>query len=225
MVVRQLLAESLALAFLGGAAGLMIVGATNRLLTTISFSSILRFELDLAIDWRVALFTFAAATATAVAFGLAPAFASTRGDLSTALHEESRGMAGGLAKRRLRSALVVAQVALALLLLICAGLSLRSMGNAHHIDPGFDPDGVAVARYMPPARGMTDEQRDEFYRTLKDRTEAMAGVRSASFATNTPLSVLEFSTERVSIEGQTTAPQEHWPETDVLAIGPTTSRP
>lgn len=220
MVMRQLLAESLALALLGGGLGLGLAGVTNQLLTSVSFTSLLSFELDLGIDWRVALFTLAVATLTAVAIALAPAFAATRDDLATALHAESRGMAGGLEKRRLRSALVVAQVALALLLLICGGLSLRSMRNAHRVDPGFEPAGLAVARYVPTDRDMTAEQHEEFYRALKLRTEALPGVRSAAFTTNTPLSVLEYSIEFVAAEGHDSAPPEDWPQADTIAVGP-----
>ncbi len=218
-VVRQLLIESLMLAIAGGGLGLLLALIVARTIRSVSLPLPLELTLDLSLDYRVVLFTFSVSTLTALAFGLAPAFESLRTDLSAALVGGSRGSSGSRGKRRLRSALVVAQVALSLLLLICAGLSVRSMMNAHRIDPGFDPSGVVVARLAPDRQGYGPEQTEAFYRQLEDRVSALPGVRSVGYASHVPLS-FEINGETIAAEGQESLPVEKWSPADDATVGP-----
>ena len=218
-VVRQLLTESLVLAMLGGGAGLLLALASNAALERVPLPLPVDLVLGLALDYRVVFFTLGLATLAAVAFGLAPAFESTRANLSDALREEARGSSAGLAKRRLRNSLVVAQVALSLVLLICAGLALRSMSNAHRIDPGFDPQGLVVASLSPEQQGYTEERARELFRRLDERLTARPEIDSVGFASHLPLT-LNMSFSGAAAEGQDSAPEEEWPVVDTAVVGP-----
>src|SRR6185295_12410861 len=144
-LIRQLLTESLLLALLGGAAGLLLsvwakhglVGLLPRMAFPVTPA------LDLGVDWRVLAFTLLVSLSTGLLFGLAPAFATVKDELVSALRGEA---AAGGSGRKLgaRGALVAAQVALSLVTLIAAGLFLRSLGAANRIDPGYDPEGLAA---------------------------------------------------------------------------------
>ena len=218
-IVRQLLVESSVLSLLGGALGLALAVGSNLAVASFRLPLPIEFALDLSLDAHVFLFTLAVSTLTAMAFGLAPAFEATRTNLSEALLAESRGAAGALSKRRLRSALVVAQVALSMMLLICAGLSLRSMWNAHRIDPGFDPSSVVAARFTPTLQGYTPDQAEEFYRQLEGRVGAVAGMHSVAFADRVPLS-FEINIEQAIGEDREGVPTDEWPSVDASAVGP-----
>ncbi len=218
-LVRQLLIESLLLSLVGGGLGLFLALGSNAVLNSLRLPLPVDLVLGLSLDLRVFLFTLAVSTLTAVAFGLAPALEATRANLSTALVGESRAAGGGRARRRLRSALVVAQVALSMLLLICAGLSVRSMQNAHHIDPGFDPSGVAVARFAPDFQGYTPAQAEEFYRQLTAGVEALPSVRSVGLASHVPLA-LAINVETVVPEERGAVPTQEWPQVDATVVDP-----
>jgi len=220
-LIRQLLVESLLLALLGGLPAIALAYASNAGL--VRFASILplpfQVALELALDTRVLLFTLAAAALTAVVFGLAPALAATRADLVTALKEEAGASIGGGSRARLRSALVVAQVALSLVLLVIAGLSLRSLQNAHRIDPGFDPNGVVVASVAPSTQGYSREQADAFFKSFTDRLRAVPGVEQVTTATNLPLT-FDINSDGAAIPGHIPAHREEWAEVDTSSIGP-----
>lgn len=218
-VVRQLLVESLMLALLGGAAGLLLAWVSNLAIERIQLPFPVELALGLTLDVRVVLFTLALSTLAAVAFGLAPAFDATRTNLSSALGEESRGSSAGVSKRRLRDALVVAQVALSLVLLICSGLAVRSMRNAHLIDPGFDPRGLVVAGLGPEKQGYSQEQAKELFRRLEERLRARPDVGAVGFASHLPLT-LNISASGVAPEGRDSVPQEEWPVSDTATVGP-----
>jgi len=218
-IARQLLVEGLALALLGGALGLALALASNKALGVLELPLPVQLVLDLAVDVRVVAFTFAMAALTAVVFGMAPAREATRADLAAALHEDARGSIGSVGRRRLRNALVVAQVALSLLLLICAGLSVRSARNAHSIDPGFNPAGVATAQFSPSLQGYDRARTEDFYRRLAERLEGQPGVRSVSYAASLPLT-FEIRIEGVAAEGKDAAPTEEWPVVDVGDVAP-----
>ncbi len=218
-VVRQLLAESLTLALAGGGVGLLLAVASNAAIDRVSLPLPVDLHLGLALDLRVVLFTLGLATVAAVAFGLAPAFEATRTDLVSALTDETRGSSAGRGKRRLRDALVVGQVALSLVLLICAGLAVRSMGNAHRIDPGFDPQGLVVARVSPESQGYTEPQSQEFFRRLGERLSARPEVRSVGFTGHLPLT-FNISMIGAAAEGRDTVPPEEWPIVDTASVGP-----
>jgi len=219
-VVRQLFTESLLLALAGGGAGLLLAALSNQLLNNLPLQLPLPVEvgLGLTLDIRVFAFTFGVAVVTAVVFGLAPALQSTRTDLVTVLKEEAGSTTGGGSRRRLTSALVVAQVAVSLVLLIAAGLSLRSMANAHSINPGFDPRGVVQATYTPELRGYSAEQSEAFFMQLTERLRAMPGVESVTMASHVPLT-FEINIENVAPEGKEPAERKDWPESDAGYAG------
>jgi predicted permease len=219
-LVRQLFTESLLLAIAGGATGLLLAWWSNQMVNALP--SVLplpvKMGLGLALDIRVFLFTFAVAVVTAAAFGLVPAWQTTKADLVTTLKEEAGSTTGGGSRRRLTSALVVAQVAVSLVLLIAAGLSVRSAANASNINPGFDPRHVVVGGFSPSLRGYTPQQEEAFYTTLVERMRALPGVESAALTSHVPLT-FEINIERVAAEGKEPAETKDWPEADAGYAG------
>jgi predicted permease len=220
LLIRQLVIESLVLALLGGGLGLLLALATNQVFNSLSLPLPIQLSLGLSLDTRVVLFTLAISSIAAVAFGLAPAFDATRTDLATALHGEARLISGSRQRQRMRSMLVVAQVALALLLLVSTGLSLRSLQKASQIDPGFNPNGVAVARFAPGLQGYDRARSKEFFDRLMARVQALPGVDSASFVSHAPATVLEFYGELVVPDGKESAPVGEWHRIDAATAGP-----
>ena len=157
-LIRQLLTESVLLALLGGAAGLLLAGWGVDLLLTFKPPLPIPVELDLHGDWRVFGFMFGLSLLTGIVFGLTPALAASSPDVIGSLKDEA-GAANASGRRgRLRGALVVTQVALSLLLLICAGLFLRSLRNATSINPGFDADNLLALSWICSCR-VTTKQR------------------------------------------------------------------
>ena len=150
-LIRQLLTESVLLSLLGGAAGALGAAWTADVLSTFRPPLPVPVVLDLALDLRVLAFAIFVSIATGVLFGLAPALAATRMDVVSALKDDGAGTGAGPQRSRLRSVLVVGQVSVALLLLVGSGLFVRSLRNAHTIDPGFEPGraGHGVRRPRP----------------------------------------------------------------------------
>jgi predicted permease len=187
-LMAQLLTESVALASCGGALGLFIAYAGDRLLT----AAMNRYQLSLpnakiiAIDWRVLVFSVGVTIGTAVIFGLAPALTATKTDLREALKEGGASTTAEPARRRLRSALVVSEVALALVLLTGAGLLIRTFMGLMNVNLGFNPaNAVRMSISLPAYRYRTATQQALFYRNLLDRVEAIPGVSSAGVLSNT----------------------------------------
>jgi len=188
-LVRQLLTESVLLSLAGGVVGLLFALWTIDLLKTATPpDGIFSFTLDYKLDGRVLAFTFLLSLATGVIFGLAPALQASRPDLVPALKDEASAAARGRRRFSLRSLLVVAQVALSLVLLIGAGLFLRSLNNAQSIDPGFNADKILDAQLNINLLRYTKAQGREFYRQVIERIEALPGVESASLARIVPMS-------------------------------------
>ncbi|HEY7184693.1 MAG TPA: ABC transporter permease [Blastocatellia bacterium] len=177
-VVRQLLVESAMLAVLGGACGLLLAhwgirflvgGLPEYLGLTNSHVALLK------LDVRALCFTFALAFLTTIIFGLLPALQSSRVNLNETLKEGGRGEAQGRGQNRLRSLLVVSEIALAMILLIGAGLMLKSFWRLSHVDPGFSPAGALTAQVDPTYKEF--DEVVEFYRRLLERVSAMPGVQ------------------------------------------------
>ena len=184
-LIRQLLTESVLLAVCGGLAGVALGNWGSTSLGHMSLGTDLPVRMDFGFDWRVFGFALAAALVTGIIVGIVPAIRASGGNLSQILHEGGRGLVGG--RHRMRNALVVAQVAGSLMLLIIAGLFTRSLGEAQRTNLGFDPKHV-VNFYMDPNEiGYNEAQGREFYKTLLARVRAMPGVVSASTANSTPL--------------------------------------
>ncbi|HWO00474.1 MAG TPA: ABC transporter permease [Blastocatellia bacterium] len=201
-LVRQLLTESVLLSLAGGVGGLMLALWTIDLLKTATPpDGIFSFTLDYRLDGRVLAFTLLLSLATGVIFGLAPALQASRPDLVPALKDEASAAGHGRRRLSLRNLLVVAQVALSLVLLIGAGLFLRSLNNAQAIDPGFDADKILNAQLNINLLRYTKIQGQEFYRQVVERVESLPGVESATMARVVPMSGSGRTTSFI-IEGQ-----------------------
>lgn len=188
-LVRQLLTESVMISLAGGLVGLFIASWTIDLLKTATPpEGIFAFTLDYHLDLRVLAFTFALSIATGVFFGLAPALQASKPDLVPSLKDEVSAVTSGGRRFTLRNMLVAAQVALSLVLLIGAGLFLRSLNNAQRINPGFDADKILNAQLNINLLRYTKNQGREFYERVVERIEALPGVESATVARVVPLS-------------------------------------
>ncbi|HEX2665820.1 MAG TPA: ABC transporter permease [Candidatus Acidoferrum sp.] len=192
-VVRQLLTESVFLSLVGGALGILFaIWGTRAIVTLIASNSDRPFGFAPGIDGRVLAFTFAASLLTGVIFGLAPAFRGTHVDLTPALKEGTRSSAAeGRAGGRwfsLGNGLVVSQVALAVVVLVGAGLLVRTLRNLRNVDPGFDTRNLLTFGLDPTLIGYKTPQIDAFYQDLQERLAATPGVESVSYSNSTLLS-------------------------------------
>jgi putative ABC transport system permease protein len=186
-LIRQLLTESVLLATLGATVGLALAFAGVRLLVNMS-PNILPRASEIALDARALGFTAAIAILTGILFGFAPALHMAKTDLNSALREGGRGNAIGFRRNRLRSVLVVGEVALALVLLSGAGLLMRSFYQLQSMDPGFDPHDLLTFRTnLPAAKYKSDEQQAAFYQRALDRIRSLPGVTAAGAAQIFPL--------------------------------------
>ena len=192
-IVRQLLTESILLSTMGGALGILFaVWGTHAIVSLMASNSDRPFGFAPEIDGRVLAFTLAASVLTGIIFGLAPAFRGTRVDLTPALKEGTgSSVAEGRAGGRwfsLGNGLVIAQVALAVVVLVGAGLLVRTLQNLKNVDPGFDTRNVLTFGLDPTLIGYKTPQIDVFYRDLQDRLAAIPGVESVSYSNSTLLS-------------------------------------
>jgi len=192
-IIRQLLTESASLSLAGGALGILFaIWGTHAMVSLIAGNSDRPFGFTPGIDGRVLAFTFAASLFTGILFGLAPAFRGTRVDLTPALKEGTRSSAvEGRASRRwfsLGNGLVISQVALAVIVLVGAGLLVRTLENLRNVDPGFDTRNLLTFALDPTLIGYKTPQIDAFYRDLQDRLAATPGVESVSYSNSTLLS-------------------------------------
>jgi putative ABC transport system permease protein len=186
-LIRQFLTESVLLAAIGAAAGLALAWVGTRLLVNLS-PNILPRATEIALNGRALAFTAGIAVLTGILFGLAPAIHMAKTDLMAALREGSRGNAIGFRRNRLRSVLVMGEVALALVLLSGAGLLMRSFYRLQSIEPGFDPHGMLTFHTnLPAAKYKGDEPQAAFYRRALERIRALPGVEAAGAAQIFPL--------------------------------------
>jgi putative ABC transport system permease protein len=223
-LIRQVLTESLLLALLGGAAGASLgkwaIAATGSLLHSIvTTSSNLGYSMDCSFDWRVFAYTLGAAVLTGVIAGLWPAFRAGRTDILTTLRDGARGASGGPEKHRVRSVLVVVQVACSLMLLVVAGLFVRSLGHAERMYLGFDPDHVLNVMLDPRQIGYSDARSIDLYRELVEHVRAMPGVQSASVAFSVPMSFPGHS-DPLYVEGHAVVAGEQPPKVSSNSIDP-----
>jgi putative ABC transport system permease protein len=191
-LVRQFLTESVLLALLGGALGLLVAFWGKDLLLAWRPPQFLPGGLDLRLDGRVLLFTFAISVLTGLLFGLAPALQASRPDLANELKDRTL-QPGGRRLVTLRGALVVGQVALSLISLIGAGLFLRSLRNTQRIDPGFESRNLLILSFDVGAQGYDRPRGEAFYREVVERVRSLPGVRSAALASNLPIAGGGFS--------------------------------
>jgi putative ABC transport system permease protein len=186
-LIRLLLSESVLLGLLSGVAGVVIALWATNLLSSVRMATDNPVRFEARPDWRVFLFLLVAALATGVIAGLVPAFRSSRLNLSSALKEGWRDRASGAGSHRLRNVLVVSQVAASLLLLVCAGLFMRSLQEAQQIDLGFRRDGVLMFSVDTELQSYDRQRGQRFYRQLLDRLNELPQVRSAGLGTHKPL--------------------------------------
>ena len=197
-LVRQLLTESLLLAVLGGAAGVLLaiwfVGSAGAIGPRLPIP----IDLDLRIDRRVLAYALGLSTFTSLLFGLAPAWSAARFDLVSSLKDDS---AGSTARQRLRRVMIVGQVAICTALLVWSGLFLRSLRHVGDINPGFDPSGVLLAT-VALEEGVVDEaEGDRLLVEWTQRLTASAGVQSAGLSSIVPLALMGREEFSVSIPG------------------------
>jgi predicted permease len=183
-IIRQALTESLLLSMIGGADGLFVANWSIPALLSLKPATI-PVSIEAPLDWRVFAFAFVASLLSGIASGVIPAMRKTRRDLIPALKDE-RQLAGPR-RSRLRGSIVVAQITVCLVLLISAGLCVRSLFNARSIDPGFSTHNIAVAYLDPGSLGYTETQDRQFYQQLLERVRALPGVSSASLSDYLPL--------------------------------------
>jgi len=186
-LIRQLIVESLALALGGALLGCLLAWAGLKGLIATIPPQIIPAEAVIRLNAPVLLFTLGVALATALIFGLVPAIQASRQDINEPLRSAGRGVGGGFRKARLRSALVVVEVALALTLLVGASLLMRSFLAISHVEMGIKPDHVLVARLpLPPDRYKNAAQMTFFYRSLVDRLKGLPGVIDATETSSLP---------------------------------------
>jgi predicted permease len=219
-IVRQLLTESVFLSLIGGALGILFaIWGTRAIVSLFTSGSDDPFGFHPGIDGRVLLFTFAAAMLTGIIFGLAPAFRGTRVDLTPALKEGAGGSApegrAGGKWFSLGNGLVVAQVALAVVVLVGAALLVRTLQNLKNVDPGFDTRNLLTFSLDPALIGYQTPQIDGFYRDLQERIGALPGVESVSYSNSTLLSGSLWETG-FHLEG---TPKDQESDADYLPVG------
>jgi putative ABC transport system permease protein len=186
-LTRQLLCESLLLSLAGGGLGLLIAIGGTRALVALGAGAIPRAD-EVGFDTRVLLVTSVVSVMTGILFGLAPAFSASRTELVSSLKDGGRSASGGHAHGRFRNVLVASQFAVALTLLIGAGLMMRTLSAMHTIDPGFDPRGVVSA--VVSVAGTPAERpgsRAVFYQDVVARVRSLPGVRAASAINHLPI--------------------------------------
>ena len=218
-VVRQILTESCLIALLGAVAGLLLAWWSTRTLLSVAPKNLVPLE-GVSIDLPVLLFTTAIALVTGILFGTVPALQVARTGPREPLSEGTRVGSTGRHRSRARSAFVVAEVALALVLLACAGLLLRSLTRLMAVDPGFNPKNLLTASIqLPTAKYQKDELRAQFYAQLLQRLRQLPGVRAASADAFLPFAGIIAGTG-VDVEGRPSLPMAEKPVVDVTLIEP-----
>ena len=215
-LLRQTLTESLLLSLLGGACAMLFALWSVPLLVGLKPAS-LPLTIDAPLDVRVFAFTLLVSAVTGVVFGVAPVLRLRRFQLVPALKDEVPF--AGRRRAWLRDGMVVAQVTVCMVLLIGAGLCVRSLLNARNIDPGFDTRQIVIARLDPGGLGYSEAKGREFYRQLLDRVRAVPGVQSASLANYLPLAT-ERMADGVSIDGFEPPPGEKDFRIGTISVAP-----
>ncbi|HLJ47114.1 MAG TPA: ABC transporter permease [Bryobacteraceae bacterium] len=216
-LIRQLLTESVMLAVLGGCLGLAFAQWGIRALTLLLANGRDNFTLHAALNWHVLLVTMALSITTGILFGLAPAIQSTRVDLVTALKQTRAGESPrlrGWMPLNMSQVLAVGQIAISLLLLIAAGLFLRTLSNLNSITLGFNRENLLLFGVNARQAGYKDDALMRFYADLQNRLAAIPGVRSATLSAY-PLVAQHRSTTNIRVPGETSAKKS----TDILNVG------
>ncbi|HEX5483832.1 MAG TPA: ABC transporter permease [Terriglobia bacterium] len=215
-MIRQVLTESVLLSFFGGMLGLVVGMRGVDVLIRLVPVNIPRLS-QVGFDCRVLIFTAAASLVTGILFGMAPAFSRSRFALSESLKESGRGASGGLHRTHTHAALVIGEIAMALVLLTAAGLLIRSFLSLEQVDPGFDPHHVLSVRLDSPPH-VPHARQFSFFSQVLERVRALPGVRSASGIFGLPFSEVDANTG-FEIEGHPVA-EANRPVTSYMAVAP-----
>ncbi len=219
LIVRQLLTESLLLALLGGACGLLLAVWGVDVLRALGPQNVPRLQ-DIQINLAVGAFTFGLVVLSTVAFGLAPALQLSRSNVSETLQQGSKGSTGGLHGARVRAFLVVSQVSLSFLLLAGAGLLIKSFFNLRATNPGFEPARLLVLdQVVPRVRYSEPDQQRGFYDRLMPKLAALPGIESVSAANPLPFGGNDSGSSFTIAGGPPIAPGNH-PDASHLTIMP-----
>jgi Acidobacterial duplicated orphan permease len=211
-VVRQLLTESVLLSLAGGVLGLILAVWWSDLLIALGKKDIPR-AIQIGLDWRVLGFTLGVSVLTGLVFGLVPALHLSKTQLTESL-KEGRGAGAGARKNRVRGVLVVAELAIAVVLLVGAGLLIQSLWRLQHVNPGLQPENILTFNLSLPDVRYPSEKQVRFYRDLMVRMRSLPGVQSASAVMPLPLSGDRFSIS-FQIEGRPVAPKDE-PSADLF---------
>ena len=216
-ILRQLLTESTLLGLLGGVAGLALAYGGVKLLVAAGPQNVPRLS-EVAVDGRVLAFTFLVSIITGMLFGLAPALHAGR--LHESLKEGGRGGSGGVARHKMRSLLVIAEVALSLVLLVAAGLLLQSFRRLQRVDTGFRPEGVLTFRIsLPETRYPEPGQTARAVEQIEDRVRTLPGVVSVGAVSTLPFSRTN-SSGSFTREGQDQTADATMPHADLRVVSP-----
>jgi putative ABC transport system permease protein len=215
-LIRQLLTESMILSVTGGALGLLLAVWGTDLLVAISPDNIPRFA-EIKLDNRVLGFTAGIALVTGILFGLAPALHASKLNLNEILKEGGRSATAGLRRQRVRSLLVISEVAIALVLLIGAGLLIKSFLRLQQVDPGFNPDNVLTAGIpLPRTKYLEPPKRIAFYEALFSRVAALPGVQAVGAVSELPIE--GGSQTYFIVEDRPIPPREEMPLTEYSLV-------
>ena len=219
-LLKQLLTEGLILSAIAAACGLLVANWCRNLLPLLlPARGGVSMRLPGEIDWRVLVLSTGVCLISAVFFGLVPALQSSKIDLVSALKAESGGVVGGSRRAVLRGGLIVVQVSLSFVLLVGAGLLLKSLGAIQNTSPGFTTHGVLTTSVDLTAAGYDTERARNFQDALTDRLQSLGGVQSVAFARVTPFSYNGYSSAPIAVDGYVTAPDED-PTVDYNEVGP-----
>jgi predicted permease len=216
-LIRQLLTESVLLACLGGAGGVLLGMWLAHLLHSIPLQTDLPLLLDFGFDWRVFTYSFLVTFMTGIIVGLLPAVRASRANLNSTLREGGRGISA--VRHRFRNAIIVAQIAGSLMLLIVAGLFVRSSHKAQQMSLGFDPEHVINLSVDPHEIGYGDAQGLAFYKSLLQNIRRLPGVQSVSLASSVPMGYY-FNRETLQIPGYVPPPNHEPPSVVYNVVSP-----
>lgn len=200
-LLRHLLTEVIVLFLCGAIGGYLVAMAATAALERLPLPANVPLSLELSPDLRVLVFTLGVTILSGLVFGLAPALRSARGDIVAPLRDDSAR--GGVRRGALGRALVVGQLSLSLVLLVCAGLFIRALGEAAHVDPGFDRGGVLTTTLEPESWGYDELRAREFYTQLQARVEVIGGVSAVGLTARIPLMMGRSSEDVVLDDGRT----------------------
>ncbi|MFN2455442.1 MAG: ABC transporter permease [Pyrinomonadaceae bacterium] len=207
-IIRQMMTESLLLSLTGGVCGLLVALWCVDLLMAFKPSLPVALTLDLSLDYRVLGFTMIGSVLTGVLFGVAPALRASSPNAAPALKFESGAFFSSYRKSRLRNLLVIAQIALSLMLLVGAGLFVRSLLNANAINTGFKTDNLLLTDFNVGRYGYDEAKGQAFYEQLMERVNALPGVASVSLMYD-PVLMIDGFRRKIEVEGYASQPGEN----------------